>query len=120
VQVVGLHRSHEVGAGRRGCCTCLLYRAAACTVIFGVARPHHSITASGDPSQGLTVAAQIISWAGLGLLTAGTRRVVKSFHGDAVSFMVHVGHLEMWRRCGYSIDSILNCFDATTYPAEVD
>ena|SRR5689334_9503317 len=34
--------------------------------------------------------------------------------------MVHVGHLETWRRCGYSIDSILNCFDARTYPAEVD
>jgi hypothetical protein len=71
-QVVSLRRSHEVGAGRRGCCTCLLYRAAAYTVILGVARPHHSITASGDPSPVLTAVAQITSWAGLGLLTART------------------------------------------------
>ena len=27
VQLTGLLRSYEVGAGRRGCCTCLLYRA---------------------------------------------------------------------------------------------
>ena len=26
VQVVSLRRSHEVGAGRRGCCTYLLYQ----------------------------------------------------------------------------------------------
>ena len=29
-------------------------------------------------------------------------------------------HLETWRRSGYFIDSILNWFDARTYPAEVD
>jgi hypothetical protein len=29
VQLTGLLRSHEVGAGQRGCCTYLLYRSSA-------------------------------------------------------------------------------------------